>query len=302
MKLIPKASLLEVSRKNLVGKTKVGSPERYNKRLRYAAMSTPEIDEDKLLNDDMLVIYVQVGKYTDTVAFAGVIKHFIEIVKRDPKHAVNRRNLVRAINEQVDLTDVYVNCTCPDMKYRYRYWATKYDYLYGDSETRPAKITNPVDDIGATCKHLAAILSNKKWLVKSATVVNDFIHDHYEEFVDKYNINKDEFIIDMQKSLAGTAGAFKRNAKSLPPNLAFIPSKLYDPNTLDIDLFDLLDTRGWVIRLDDDLGKPVRVFIAKEMKSLDDPYNANEPVYVFDVEPAGTKVRLVRVNLEDEEN
>ena len=28
----------------------------------------------------------------------------------------------------------------------------------------------------------------------------------------------------------------------------------------------------------------------------------NEPVYVFDVEPAGTKVRLVRVNLEDEEN
>ena len=82
MKLIPKASLLEVSRKNLVGKTKVGSPERYNKRLRYAAMSTPEIDEDKLLNEDMLVIYVQVGKYTDTVAFAGVIKHFIEIVKQ----------------------------------------------------------------------------------------------------------------------------------------------------------------------------------------------------------------------------
>lgn len=302
MKLIPKASLLEVSRKNLVGKTKVGSPERYNKRLRYAAMSTPEIDEDKLLNDDMLVIFVQVGKYTDTVAFAGVIKHFIEIVKRDPKHSVNRRNVVRAINEQVDLTDVYVNCTCPDMKYRYRYWATKYNYLYGYSETRPAKITNPVDDIGATCKHLAAILSNKKWLVKTASVVNDFIHDHYDKFVDKYNINKAEFIIDMQKSLAGSAGAFKRNAKALPPNLAFIPSKLYDPNTLDVDLFDLLDTKGWVIRVDDDLDKPVKVFIAKEMKSLDDPYNANEPVYVFDVEPAGTKVRLVKVNLEDEEN
>ena len=46
----------------------------------FATVATEihEIDEDKLLNDDMLVIYVQVGKYTDTVAFAGVIKHFIE--------------------------------------------------------------------------------------------------------------------------------------------------------------------------------------------------------------------------------
>ena len=291
--------LLEVSRKNLVGKTKVGSPERYNRRLRYGAMSTPEIDGDKLLNEDMLVIYVQVGKYTDIVAFAGVIKHFIEIVKRDPKHAVNRRNLVRAINEQVDLTDVFVNCSCPDMKYRYRYWADKYKYLYGEPEKRPAEITNPDDSIGAMCKHLTAILSNKKWLVKAASVVNDFIQDHYDEIVDKYKINTDEFILNVEQALAASAGAIKRQLKALPPNLAFITTKLWDPNNLDLDLFDFLDNKGWVIRVDEDLNKPVRVFISQDPKSLDDPENAKQPVYIFDVEPAGTKVRLVRVNLEE---
>lgn len=300
MKIKPMTSLLtEVSRKNLVGKTKVGSPERYNRRLRYGAMSTPEIDGDKLLDEDMLVIYVQVGKYTDTIAFAGVLKHFIDIVRRDPKHAVNRRNLVRAINEQVDLTDVFVNCSCPDMKYRFRYFATKYDYLYGEPETRPAEITNPNDDIGAVCKHLASILSNKKWLVKAASVVNDFIQDHYDEIVEKYKINTDEFIINIDKSLAASAGAIKRQLKSLPPNLAFITTKLWDPNNLDLDLFDFLDNKGWVIRVDDDLDKPVRVFISKDPKSIDDPENARQDVYIFDVEPAGTKVRLVRVSLDD---
>lgn len=300
MKIKPMTSLLtEVSRKNLVGKTKVGSPERYNRRLRYGAMSTPEIDGDKLLDEDMLVIYVQVGKYTDTIAFAGVLKHFIDIVKSDPKHAVNRRNLVRAINEQVDLTDVFVNCSCPDFRMRYAYWASRYSYKYGEPETRPAKITNPNDAIGAVCKHLASILSNKKWLVKAASVVNDFIQDHYDEIVEKYKINTDEFILNIQQALAASTGAIKRQLKSLPPNLAFITTKLWDPNNLDLDLFDFLDNKGWVIRVDDDLDKPVRVFISKDPKSIDDPENARQDVYIFDVEPAGTKVRLVRVSLDE---
>ena len=51
----------EVSRKNLVGKTKVQSPARYDKRLRYSTMSIPEIDTEKLLKFDLLVIEVKVG-------------------------------------------------------------------------------------------------------------------------------------------------------------------------------------------------------------------------------------------------
>lgn len=294
MNIVPLSiPLYEVSRKNLVGKTKVGSPERYNKRLRYAAMSTPEIDEAKLLEEDLLVIYVQVGKYTDTIAFAGVLKHFIDVVKKDPKHAVNRRNLVRAMNEQIDLTDVFVNCNCPDWAFRYRFWADKYKYLYGTSEKRPADITNPHDDIGATCKHLAAILSNKKWLVKAASVVNDFIHDNYDAIVDKYEINTNEFVVDERAYNAASSGAVQRMINYLPPNLAFIPNKLWDPDTLDIDLFDLLDARGWVVRVDEDLNKPVRVYISKDARALDDPENARQAVYTFDVEPAGTKIRLV---------
>ena len=237
--------LLEVSRKNLVGKTKVGSPQRYNKRLRYSAMSIPEIDEEQLLYHDMLVIYVQVGSYTDIVAYKGVISKLIEIVKKDPMHRVIRRFVVQALNQQVDLTDVYVNCSCPDFRYRYKYWATKFDYLWGEPEKIPAEITNPDDSIGATCKHLASILANKKWLVKAASVVNDFIHDNYEEFIQSYNIDPEEFVIDEQHYEAAITGAVKRDLTRMPPPLLAVANKLYDPETLEEDLYNLIGKRGW---------------------------------------------------------
>lgn len=289
----------EVTRKNLVGKTKVGSPARYNRRLRYSAMSTPEIDGDKLLNEDMLVIRVQVGKYVCTLAFEGVIKKLVEIVKRDKLHRVIRRHVVQALNQQVDITeDVYVKCTCPDFRYRYAYWADKYKYLYGPGEKRPANITNPYDSIGATCKHLAAILANKKWLVKASSVVNDFIHDNYEEIVKVYEINPKEFVVNQQQYIAAVSGAVKRDLERLPVPIMALANRLYDPDTIEEDLYNLIGNKGWYIRVDHDLDKPVSVMVSKSEKALEGDSNDKQPVYSFEIKPAGTKVRISQ--LQDE--
>lgn len=283
---------LEVSRRNLIGKTKVQSPERYNRRLRYSTMSIPEIDEDELMYKDNLVMSVQVGAYTDTLAYSGVCKRIIQLVKQSPNRSLTRRIVVRAMNEQVDIVkDVYVRCTCMDFQCRYGYVATKHHYIWGTPENRPANITNPHDDIGAVCKHLACILSNKKWLVKAASVVNDFIHDNYDEFLSVYKLTSEDFGIDENAYNAAIAGAIKREQQRLPVDLYGIASKLYYPDTLESDLFDLLNRRGWQLRVDEDLSKPILVYISKSLESLDDPEDS-EDVYKFEVVPAGTRVKL----------
>jgi len=259
-------------------------------------MSVPEIDGDQLLNNDMLVIYVQVGTYTCILAFGGIIQKLIEIVKRDRLHRVIRRHVVQSLNQQVDLTDVFVRCSCPDSAYRFRYWQNFHNYGWGEPENRPAKITNPNDRLGATCKHLSAILANKRWLVKASSVVNDYIHDHYDEFVEKYQINPEEFIIHEQQHQAAITGAVKRDIKRLPAPLLGVVNKLYVPEELDDELFKQLNPRGFEIRVDHDMDKPVAVYISKSLSALDNPQDSVDNVFIFDVKPAGTKIRLVRID------
>lgn len=287
--------LNEVSRKNLVGKTKVHSPARYNKRLRYSTMSIPEIDEKELFDNDILVIHVRVGQYVTTLAYSGVMEKIIKLVAQDPRHRLTRRVVVRAMNERVDQTDVYVNCTCPDWRYRYAFWGTKFKYKYGAPETRPANITNPFDTIGATCKHLACILANKKWLVKASSVVNDYIHDNFEILVEKYDINRELFYVDDVKYQAAIKGAVKRELQRPPADVVGATSKLFEVNELEDRLYNLLNRRGWLLRVDTDLDKPVMVYISKSAEALENPEDSEDVVYTYEVKPAGTKLRLQQV-------
>lgn len=282
----------EVSRKNLVGKSKLQSPTRYNKRLRYSTMSIPEIDEDKLLNDDFLVIYVDVGNYTVTVAYKGVINRLIDIIAKSNTKSLNRKNVVRAMNEQIDLTDVYVNCQCPDFKYRYNFSASQHNYKYGPKETRPAKITNPQDNIGAVCKHLLCVLANKKWLVKAAAVVNEYIHDNYNAFLEAYNLSEDQFFYDEQAYQKAIKSAVKREKVSLPPELNAAVNKKFDADSLELELFNLLDRRGYLINVDYDLDIPISVSISKDSNAFVNPENAKLPIYTFDVISVGSKIAL----------
>lgn len=185
----------EISRKNLVGKTRSQSLTRYNKRLSYRNITYEDIEFDKLLYDDFLVIHTNVGDYITTVAFEGFMKTLIQLARSGRTPTINLQLVIRAINKAIDSTDIYVNCTCDDFKYRYEFWSTKYKYKYGSPETRPPKKTNPNDDIGATCKHLASILSNKKWLVRVSSVINNWIKKNIDDIRSMWDLSEEEFYV-----------------------------------------------------------------------------------------------------------
>ncbi len=79
-------------------------------------------------------------------------------------------------NFYVDAGVMLHNC------YRFAYIATEWGYKYGKPETRPADIRNP-NGFGALCKHLTAMLSNKKWLQQVTSTVMDWC----EKNIDKIN-------------------------------------------------------------------------------------------------------------------
>lgn len=174
----------EVTRKNMVGKTKKQSPQRYKRKVNYRPKSFDGIDVDELFNTGELVVKVPVGDYICTVAYDGIFKELWRVVNAQNIPQITLQSCIKALQRSIDNTDIKVDCQCPDFKYRFSYWATQYDYKYGKPETRPAKITNPHDSIGAMCKHLTCLLANKRWLVKLAVSLNQIIQNNYDELSD----------------------------------------------------------------------------------------------------------------------
>jgi|GEM_PF-3520599 len=66
---------------------------------------------------------------------------------------------------------------CDDFKYRQAYWATKGNYNSGMPQFSNGKaIQNPNDTKGAGCKHVNLVLANLDWLMKIASVINNYIY------------------------------------------------------------------------------------------------------------------------------
>ena len=91
------------------------------------------------------------------------------------------RALMRAYNRD----DTYMACSCPDWQYRFAYHATKDRYNGGKPELRPIRkdvfhvggleSANYYKDQGSGCKHAMLVISNLRWAMKVATVINNYI-------------------------------------------------------------------------------------------------------------------------------
>jgi len=173
--------LNEITRSQAVSKTRKQSPKRYDKRIYYGVRDFGQLNVNDLVNDDMLVITAPVGDYTCTLAYAGVLDELELILSKQKRPNVNIDTVRSAISNSIDKTDIHVDCTCADFRYRYAFVASKNGYKYGKAETRPSNITNPNDDIGATCKHLVSLLVSKEWLRKVSSIVNKFIKEYPED-------------------------------------------------------------------------------------------------------------------------
>lgn len=178
--LVKKYKLEEVSRNELLAKTKMQTVSRYKRADGYKGFYLGDVDTDHLLTTDTLPVTCRVGDYWDTVELQNVLYWIQYTSEKNENNQVNNHSVRDAILQAVDAMDIKVNCECGDFIYRFAYQASKGGYKYGKPETRPAKITNP-NDYGALCKHLTAMLSNKKWMQQVAAPVMDWIEKRIVE-------------------------------------------------------------------------------------------------------------------------
>lgn len=76
---------------------------------------------------------------------------------------------------------------CPDHLYNYAHWNIINNVSVDDTAHDPGpgkNIKNPNDDKGRGCKHILLVLSNGDWMMKVASVINNYIH-YAEEHMQK---------------------------------------------------------------------------------------------------------------------
>lgn len=138
-----------------------------------------KIDMDTFWKKDKLTFKIKVEGETDTyfvtVEFNDILNKIQSRVEQN-KNKLEIKCIYDSLVQSLNSSDVKVDCSCPDFKYRFKVWATKNGYNAGESENREAKITNPGDNLGAACKHILCVLNNADWLQKIASVINNYIN------------------------------------------------------------------------------------------------------------------------------
>ena len=185
--------LHEDSRTKLISKSKssIKGKQRFNRRSKSKVANNVRqynsIDMNKLFKDNILTVNISVkgetDDYTVKISFGGFLDILKNLIKDDISQ-LNLRNITRALITGFNQDDVYIFCSCPDYHYRFGYWNTKNQLTSGEPEDRPSDITNPNDSLGSGCKHILLVLSNNSWLMKVASVINNYIkymEKHYEK-------------------------------------------------------------------------------------------------------------------------
>lgn len=140
------------------------------------------IDMNKVFKQDILQVNIPVvgetDEYTVTIKIEGVIAEIQKNIKNNG-NKFEYRTIIQALTKVFNTTDVYVKCTCPDFKYRFAHWNIIKNVSVDDSSQDPGPgkgIVNPNDDKGRGCKHVLLTLSNGEWMMKVASVINNYCH------------------------------------------------------------------------------------------------------------------------------
>lgn len=172
-------TIIEATRSQLVSKSRNNKrfKKRLNSRISTNSNNYNKIDMNKLFKQDILEVVIPVHGETDDylviISFEGVLKNLKESLSNN--NELNLRTIVRAITRAYSNEDIYIHCSCPDFKYRFNYWSTINRYNAMDPEMRPSDITNPDDNLGSCCKHCLLVLNRSAWILKVASVINNYI-------------------------------------------------------------------------------------------------------------------------------
>jgi hypothetical protein len=155
--------------------------KKYSK-IANAVKSYNEIDMNKLFKQDILQVNIPVvgenDEYTVTIKIEGVVAEIQKNIKNN-NNKLEFRTIIQALTKVFNTTDVYVKCTCPDFKYRFAHWNILKNVSVDDSSNDPGPgkgIANPNDDKGRGCKHILLVLANGSWMMKVASVIQNYCH------------------------------------------------------------------------------------------------------------------------------
>jgi hypothetical protein len=147
-----------------------------------AVKSYNSIDMNALFKQDILQVNIPVvgetDEYTVTIKLEGVVAELQKNIKNN-QNKFEFRTIIQALTKVFNTSDVWVKCTCPDFKYRFAHWNIIKNVSVDDSSKDPGPgkgIVNPNDDKGRGCKHVLLVLSNGSWMMKVASVINNYCH------------------------------------------------------------------------------------------------------------------------------
>ena len=121
-----------------------------------------DIDMNRLFKKQSFAVKIPiVGETAQYVCIISFEEWLPKLRDDIQKTGFNQLTVKRSLAEMMRFTDLKVRCSCPDFRFRQAAWLTFHNEIEGDPETRPSKITNPHDDLGKICKHLAFAINNK---------------------------------------------------------------------------------------------------------------------------------------------
>jgi hypothetical protein len=155
--------------------------KKYSK-IANAVKNYNEIDMNKLFKQDILQVNIPVvgesDEYTVTIKLEGVIGELQKNIKNN-NNKLEFRSIIQSLTKVFNVSDVYVRCSCADFKYRFAHWNIIKNVSVDDSSQDPGPgkgIANPNDDKGRGCKHILLVLANGDWMMKVASVINNYCH------------------------------------------------------------------------------------------------------------------------------
>lgn len=193
--------LLELNRGQLINKSKNSDSykdqskgrnrweRRTKSRIANKVDQYNKIDMNDFFKKDELRVSINVhgetNDYNVLIRFDGALREIAEQIKRN-NNKLEFKCILIALQRVFNSGNVYVSCDCADFRYRIAFSASKGGYNSGPIETRASDITNPHDTKGAGCKHINLVLGNVDWLMKVASVINNYIHYMKKMFERKY--------------------------------------------------------------------------------------------------------------------
>lgn len=173
----------------------------------YKGFSVKNIDTTNVLSGNSLVVQLGVGNYNDIVELEDIL-YWVQISAENTnsytKNQINTKVVTQALMNSIDGMDINLDCSCADWQYRFAYQATVLGYKYGDKEGRPNEDirANP-ENRGGVCKHLYAVLSNKRWLQQVTSKFMDWLVTNIDG-VNKYLGLKGDKVLTLPNELART--------------------------------------------------------------------------------------------------